>query len=104
MVDVRRTAVFSKWFGKLRDKRAKVRIAARLDRIEKDGLFGDVKTVREGISEIRISYGPGYRLYFVRDGSAVVILLSGGNKGSQQADIAQAIQLSKQLQDREDGS
>ncbi len=75
MIEVRKTEVFSSWFNSLRDKRAKARIQARIDRVEA-GHFGDVAPVGEGVSELRIFYGPGYRVYFVKQGLAVVILLS----------------------------
>jgi len=76
---------------------AKARIQARIDRVEM-GNFGDVSPVGEGVSELRIFYGPGYRVYFVKQNSVVVILLSGGDKSSQQADIAKAKEIAKQLE------
>lgn len=96
MVEVLQTEVFDHWFRKLRDRRAKVRIQVRIDRLE-IGLFGDVKPVGEGISELRIDYGPGYRVYFVRRGEAVIVLLCGGDKGSQDRDIATAFRLARSL-------
>ena len=98
MIEVRKTEVFSSWFNSLRDKRAKARIQARIDRVEV-GHFGDVAPVGEGVSELRIFYGPGYRVYFVKQGLAVVILLSGGDKSTQNADIVQAKELAKQIED-----
>jgi len=98
MIEVRKTDVFSNWFNALRDKRAKARIQARIDRLEA-GHFGDVASVGEGVSELRIFYGPGYRVYFVRQGLAVVILISGGNKSTQNSDIIKAKELAKQLED-----
>ena len=98
MIEVRKTEVFSSWFNSLRDKRAKARIQARIDRIEV-GHFGDVAPVGEGVSELRIFYGPGYRVYFVKQGLAVVILLSGGDKSTQNSDIVQAKELAKQVED-----
>ena len=98
MIEVRKTDVFTKWFNGLRDKRAKARIQARIDRLE-IGHFGDVAPVGEGVSELRIFYGPGYRVYFVKQGLAVVILLSGGDKSTQNADIIEAKELAKQLED-----
>lgn len=79
MIEVRKTTVFSDWFDSLKDKRAKARIQVRIDRVEV-GNFGDVAPVGEGVSELRIFYGPGYRVYFVKRASVVVILLSGGDK------------------------
>jgi len=80
---------FLKWFDSLRDRRAQRRIDARLARIEA-GLFGDTKGVGDGVQELRIDYGPGYRLYYGRDGNQVVILLCGGDKSTQDKDIANA--------------
>ena len=76
---------------------AKARIQARIDRIEM-GNFGDVSSVGEGVSELRIFYGPGYRIYFIKQNAVVVILLSGGDKSSQQTDIAKAKEIAKQLE------
>jgi putative addiction module killer protein len=98
MIEVRKTDVFTNWFNNLRDKRAKARIQVRIDRLE-IGHFGDVAPVGEGVSELRIFYGPGYRVYFVKQGLAVVILLSGGDKNSQSSDIIQAKELAKQLEE-----
>ncbi len=98
MIEVRQTDIFAKWFEGLKDRRAKVRIQARIDRIE-IGNFGDVAPVGEGISELRIHYGPGYRVYFVQRGAIIVILLCGGQKSSQDSDIRKAKKLVKQLED-----
>ena len=97
MIEVRKTATFTKWFKSLKDRRAKARIQVRIDRLEM-GHFGDVEPVGEGVSELRIFYGPGYRVYFVQKGAVVVILLSGGEKSSQQADIAKAKEIARQLE------
>lgn len=88
-MDMRRTDVFDGWLRGLRDTRATARIALRVDRLA-HGNPGDVKPVGEGVSELRIDYGPGYRIYFVRRGEALVILLCGGDEGSQDRDIARA--------------
>ncbi len=96
MIEVRTTEAFDKWFINLKDRKAKARIQARIDRVE-IGNFGDVSSVGEGVSELRIFYGPGYRVYFVKQNSVVVILLSGGDKSSQQTDIAKAKEIAKQL-------
>ncbi|WP_443136555.1 type II toxin-antitoxin system RelE/ParE family toxin [Methylobacterium sp. Leaf106] len=88
-MDMRRTDVFDGWLRGLRDTRVTARIALRLDRLA-HGNPGDVKPVGEGVSELRIEYGLGYRIYFVRRGEALVILLCGGDKGSQDRDIARA--------------
>lgn len=97
MIEVRTTSIFLKWFRSLKDRRAKARIQARIDRLEM-GHFGDVAPVGEGVSELRIFYGPGYRVYFVQRNAIVVILLLGGDKGSQKADIAKAKEIARQLE------
>ena len=86
MIEVVRTEVFAKWFERLRDENAQARIARRVDRLEA-GNAGDVKSLGDGVSEMRIDYGPGYRLYTARHGDTVVILLCGGDKSSQRRDI-----------------
>jgi putative addiction module killer protein len=95
MIEVRRTDEFIEWLRSLKDRAAARRIAIRVARIEA-GLLGDVKRL-EGIAEVRIDYGPGYRLYFVQKGEAVV-LLCGGDKGSQSRDIRRARRLAKELE------
>ncbi|MGC2529405.1 MAG: type II toxin-antitoxin system RelE/ParE family toxin [Candidatus Acidiferrum sp.] len=98
MIEVRKTATFSEWMARLRDHRARANIAARIDRLA-FGNPGDVKPIGEGISELRIHYGPGYRVYFVRRGEALIVLLSGGDKGSQTKDIKTAKTLAARLED-----
>jgi putative addiction module killer protein len=92
MIEVRQTDVFKAWFAGLCDQQARARIRVRIDRLS-IGNPGDVKPVGSGVSEMRINHGPGYRLYFVSRGKTVVILLCGGDKRSQDRDIAQAIEL-----------
>lgn len=82
MVELRQTETFRKWWTKLRDQRARALVAARLDRLAY-GLAGDVQPVGEGISELRIHFGPGYRVYFQQRGTTILVLLCGGDKGSQ---------------------
>jgi putative addiction module killer protein len=96
VVEVRQTWIFDRWFRKLRDRRAKARIQVRIDRLAL-GLRGDVKPVGEGISELRIDYGPEYRVYFVRRGETLIVLLAGGDKGSQNRDISTAQVLARSL-------
>lgn len=96
MIEVRQTIVFGKWLDSLRDEQARKRIVVRVRRLEL-GNPGDVKPVGEGISEMRIDYGPGYRLYFTRKGDMIVILLCGGSKSSQGRDIAMALQMAKEI-------
>ena len=97
MIEVRTTSRFVKWFKSLKDRGAKARIQARIDRLEM-GHLGDVSPVGQGVSELRIFYGPGYRVYFVQRNAVVVILLSGGDKSSQKADIAKAKEIARQLE------
>lgn len=96
MKQILTTEVFDDWFASLRDIRARVRIQARIDRAVL-GNFGDCAPVGEGVSEMRIHYGPGYRVYFAQRGLEVVILLAGGDKSSQSKDIARAIDLARGL-------
>jgi len=95
-VEIRKTAVFAKWIDGLRDIRARARILVRIERLAA-GNPGDVRPVGEGVSELRIDYGPGYRVYFKQHGSALVILLAGGDKSSQAKDIKTALRLSQNL-------
>lgn len=97
MIEVRETEEFSIWFTELADKRARAKIAARIDRLAR-GNPGDVEPVGEGVSEMRIHYGPGYRVYFVQRGDTLVILLGGGTKKSQPNDIKRARVLTVQLE------
>jgi putative addiction module killer protein len=90
------TSIFDDWFSGLRDRQARAKIQARIDRAEL-GNLGDYKAVGEGVFEMRIFYGSGYRVYFVRRGAEIVILLAGGDKSTQSADIAKSIELSKQV-------
>ena len=92
MLDIKQTETYRKWERKLRDQRAKALIAARVFRVA-NGLPGDVKPVGQGVSELRIHHGPGYRVYFKQRGNDIVILLCGGDKSSQQSDIATALRL-----------
>jgi len=96
MIEIRQTEVFSKWLRGLRDRQARARIQTRIDRLQL-GLAGDVKPVGEGVSELRIDYGPGYRIYFAQRGRALVILLAGGDKRTQDKDIKTALKLARDL-------
>ncbi len=95
MVEVRQTEVFAIWLRRLRDETARSRIQIRIRRLSL-GNFGDVKSVGEGVSELRIDYGPGYRVYFVQRASVLVLLLVGGTKKTQVADIARAKRLKEE--------
>ena len=96
MYEIRRSANFTKWLDRLRDAKARARVLARLTRVE-GGNLGDTKPVGEGISELRIDYGPGFRVYFKQKGNTIIILLIGGDKSTQAQDIKQAIQLAREL-------
>ena len=96
MIVVRQTEVFASWLRILRDRRAVARILVRIDRLSL-GNAGDARPVGEGVSEMRIDYGPGYRVYFVRRGNALVVLLAGGDKSSQDRDIRSARDLARSL-------
>ena len=98
MFTIRRTRDFADWIKKLKDFRAQARIADRIDRLAA-GNPGDVMPVGEGVSELRVNYGPGYRVYFIRDGSVVYVLLCGGDKSSQDKDILLAKRLAQQLKE-----
>jgi len=96
VVEVRKTKVFADWLDGLRDARAKARILIRLRRLSL-GNFGDWKSIGSGVSELRVDYGPGYRIYLTRQENSVVILLAGGTKKSQNRDIKRAISLAQEL-------
>lgn len=96
MLEVRKTEVYAKWLDSLRDVRAKARILVRVERLAA-GNPGDARPVGEGVSELRIDYGPGYRVYFKRQGRTVVVLLAGGDKRTQNRDIGTALRLARNL-------
>ena len=96
MFEVRRTAEFIEWLTALGDVQARARIAKRIDRIA-PGNLGDAKPVGDGVSELRFTFGPGYRVYFTMWGAVVVILLCGGDKGSQRRDIERTKAMMKEL-------
>lgn len=96
MIEIRKTDLFANWLDNLRDIQAKARVLVRIERLA-SGNAGDVKPVGEGVSEMRISYGPGYRVYFIQRGSELIVLLAGGDKSSQSRDIKVAIRLAQNL-------
>jgi putative addiction module killer protein len=96
MLEVRKTETFAKWIDGLPDIRARARVQARIERLV-IGHTGDAKPVGEGVSELRIDYGPGYRVYFKKQGRSVVILLAGGDKRTQSRDIKTALRLARDL-------
>lgn len=97
MFEVRQTLVFRDWLAALKDHRAVSKIGARIDRLTV-GNFGDVKPVGEGVSELRINYGPGYRMYIAQRGPVLVVVLCGGDKSTQRRDIERAKALARDLE------
>ncbi len=93
------TEPFTQWLSELPDRQAGARVLVRLERLEL-GNFGDVRFLRDGVSELRIDWGPGYRVYFGRDGKMVIVLLCGGDKRRQDADIEQAVELWRDYENR----
>jgi putative addiction module killer protein len=98
VIEIRQTAIFSLWLRRLRDQRAKARIVARIRRAS-FGNVGDVRSVGAGVSEMRIDYGPGYRVYFVKRGDMLIILLCGGDKSTQDRDIERAKAIARELKE-----
>ena len=96
MIEIRQTEAYFQWFDRLGDRQARARIDARIRRLSL-GNPGDVKPVGEGVSELRIDFGPGYRVYFVRRSRTLMVLLSGGEKHSQDHDIQKALKLAREL-------
>lgn len=101
MIEIVQSDTFKTWLINLKDRQAKARVLMRLDRIAL-GDFGDIKPVRAGIQEIRIDYAQGYRLYFIRQGQTTIVLLAGGDKSTQNADIERAIALAKHWSNKHD--
>lgn len=96
MFEIRKTKTFAKWLDGLRDMRARARVQVRIERLG-TGNAGDAKSVGEGVSEMRIDYGPGYRVYFTKRGREIIVLLAGGDKRTQDADIRTALRLARSL-------
>lgn len=96
MIEMRKSEVFARWLDELRDIQARARVQIRIERLAA-GNAGDVKPVGEGVSELRIDYGAGYRIYFKQHGSELVILLAGGDKSTQSSDIKIALRLARNL-------
>jgi putative addiction module killer protein len=95
-MEIRKTDIYAKWLDSLRDVRARARILVRVERLA-EGNAGDTEPVGEGVSELRINYGPGYRVYYKQQGRELVILLAGGDKDSQSRDIKAALRLARNL-------
>jgi putative addiction module killer protein len=98
LIEIRKTDLFVEWLDGLRDLQARARVQARIERLA-SGNAGDVKPVGEGVSELRIIYGPGYRVYFRKRGRELIILLAGGDKSTQATDIKTALRLARNLMD-----
>ena len=96
MIEVRKTEVYARWLDSLRDARARARVLVRVERLAA-GNPGDIRPVGEGVSELRIDYGPGYRVYFRKRGRMIVVLLVGGDKRTQSQDIETALRLARNL-------
>ena len=95
MVEVRKTAQYRQWFESLRDRQARARIGVRLLRLQ-DGNPGQHRVLSDGVVEMKIDYGPGYRIYFIQSGPVFVVLLAGGDKSTQDADIKRVIEIAKE--------
>lgn len=95
MIEIRQTETYAKWFASLRDRKARARIDVRIRRLSL-GNPGDVKPIGSGVSELRIDYGPGYRVYFLQRGPTLIILLAGGDKRTQERDIKKALELARE--------
>jgi len=96
MIEIRKTETFAKWIDDLQDIRARARVLARIQRLAY-GNVGDAKPVGEGVSELRIDYGSGYRVYYKRQGKQLIVLLAGGDKRTQKRDIEKALRLAREL-------
>ena len=99
MIQIRQTEAYAKWFSGLRDRIARARIDVRIRRLSL-GNVGDAKPVGDGVSELRVDHGPGYRIYFIRRGEIVIVLLAGGDKSNQDKDIRKAKALAKDLKEQ----
>ncbi|MBS0452223.1 MAG: type II toxin-antitoxin system RelE/ParE family toxin [Proteobacteria bacterium] len=99
MIEVKQTETFLKWRSRLKDTMARALIASRIDRLA-FGHAGDAEPIGHGVSELRIHHGPGYRVYFLRRGSMIIVLLCGGDKGSQAKDIKTALRLAQEWSER----
>jgi putative addiction module killer protein len=102
VLEIIKSATFDRWLGRLPDRRAAARVQVRIDRLA-GGNPGDVKPVGGGVSELRIPYGPGYRVYYLQDGERVILLLCGGDKSTQEKDIRHARQIAAVWQTKEEG-
>lgn len=100
MIEIRKTATYANWLDCLRDIRARARIQVRIERLAA-GNAGDVKPIGGGVSELRINFGPGYRVYFTKRGQKLIILLAGGDKSTQQQDIKEALYLAQNIQENQ---
>jgi putative addiction module killer protein len=99
MIEIRETDLYAKWFERLRDGTARAKVDVRIRRLSL-GNPGDVQPVGEGVSELRIHYGPGYRVYYMHKGQTIILLLAGGIKKTQQADIGTALELARRIREQ----
>jgi len=99
MIEIRETVVYKKWFDSIKDRKTRSVIDVRIRRVS-IGNFGDVEPVGNGISELKIDYGPGFRIYFLKQGNVIIFLLCGGNKSSQAKDILKARELAERIKDQ----
>jgi putative addiction module killer protein len=100
-MEIRKTETFAKWLDGLQDLRGRARVQARIERLAL-GLVGDVKPIGEGVAEMRIDHGPGYRVYFLKRGKLLIVLLAGGSKRNQKRDIEKALKLASEVGERMD--
>ena len=98
MFTIKRTAEFDAWLFGLRDTMTRIRLAKRLDKVQR-GLLGDTKPVGDGVHELREAFGPGWRMYYVQHGAVLIVMLGGGEKSTQTADIDKAVRLAATLKD-----
>ena len=99
MFDIVQSEAYKVWFAKLKDRQAIARINARIRRISESGHFGDTKSVGGSVNELRVDCGPGYRIYYLRHGSSMVVLLAGGDKSTQAGDIKRATEIAREWKD-----
>jgi putative addiction module killer protein len=98
MYIVKQMPAFEQWFGDLKDGMTRIRLGKRLDKVQR-GILGDVGPIGEGVSEMREHFGPGWRMYYVQRGDVLIVMLGGGNKSTQSADIQHAMALAKSLEE-----
>lgn len=98
MVDIKRLPTFDDWIESIKDNTTRIKLNRRLDKVQR-GIWGDVKHLQDGVWEMREFFGPGWRMYYIKKGDVVIVMLGGGDKSTQQRDIDCAVELSKSLED-----